>query len=49
MLFNFYLDSTEEKIIFIIEVIFQEIFFKDLIKSDFNEEDKLNISSQIIF
>ena len=47
VLFNFYLDNIEEKIIFIIEVIFQDIFFKDLIKSDFNEEDKLNICKNI--
>ena len=43
LLFNFYWDNIDEKTIFIFEIKFQDLFFKDLIISDFNEDDKLMI------
>ena len=40
---NFYWDSINQKTIFMIELEYQEEFFTDLIKSDFSDEDKMNI------
>lgn len=47
LLFSFYLDSIDEKTIFILELKFQDIFFADLIKYEFNDCDKLNICKNI--
>ena len=41
--YNFYWDSINKKTIFMIELEYQEEFFIDLIKNDFNDEDKMNI------
>ena len=40
---NFYWDSINEKTIFIIELDYQDEFFTELIKSDFNDEDFMSI------
>ena len=47
LIYNFYWDSINENTIFILEIEYQDEFFTDLIKNDFNEEDKLNICKQI--
>ena len=41
--FNFYWDSINETTILIIDLEYQDDFFTDLIKTDFSDEDKLNI------
>ena len=45
--FNFYWDSINEKTIFIIELEYQDDFFTDLIKSEFSDEDKMNLFNNI--
>jgi len=40
--YNFYWDSINRKIIFIIEIEYQDEFFTDLIKNEFRDEDILN-------
>ena len=45
--FNFYWDSINEKTIFIIELEYQNEFFTELIKSDFNIEDLMTICNII--
>ena len=45
--FNFYWDSINEKTIFIIELEYQDEFFTELIKSDFNIEDLMTICNII--
>ena len=41
--FNFYWDSINETTILVIDLEYQDDFFTDLIKTDFSDEDKLNI------
>ena len=45
--YNFYWDSINEKTIFIIELEYQDEFFTELIKSDFNIEDLMTICNII--
>ena len=45
--YNFYWDSINEKTIFIIELEYQDEFFTELIKSDFNVEDLMTICNII--
>lgn len=46
-IFNFFWDKINEQTIFIYTLEFQDEFFTDLIKTDFNEKDKLNLCKQI--
>ena len=46
-IFNFFWDKINEQTIFIYILEFQDEFFTDLIKTDFNEKDKLNLCKQI--
>lgn len=41
--FNFFWDSINENTIFILELYYEEEFFTDLIKNDFNDGDKMKI------
>lgn len=43
IIFNFYWNSIDEKTIFILEFIYQDEFFGDLFKSEFNKNDKLKL------
>ena len=45
--YNFYWDSINEKTIFMIELEYQDEFFTELIKSDFNDEDLMTICNII--
>ena len=45
--YNFYWDSINEKTIFMIELEYQDEFFTELIKSDFNVEDLMSICNII--
>ena len=43
LIYNFYWNSIDEKTIFILDFIYQDEFFGDLFKSEFNKSDKINI------
>lgn len=47
LVFNFLLDSIEDKTIFILELKYQDEFFEELIKTEFNENDKLALCKNI--
>ena len=45
--FNFYWDTVEQKTLLIIDADYQDEFFGDLIKSDFNQKDVLTICKNV--
>ena len=47
LVYSFYWDSVEEKTVFILEFIYQDEFFADLYKNEFNMSDKVKICTNI--
>ena len=47
LVYSFYWDSIEEKTIFIFDFIYQDEFFADLYKNEFNKEDKMKICTNV--
>lgn len=47
IIYNFYWDSVERKTVFILDLKFQDEFFRDLIKSDFTQSDIIKICQNV--
>ena len=47
IIYNFYWDTTEKKTLLIIDVEYQDEFFGDLIKEDFNQNDVLTMCQNV--
>ena len=47
LVYSFYWDSIEEKTVFILEFIYQDEFFGDLYKNEFNMSDKIKICTNV--
>ncbi len=47
LVYSFYWDSIEEKTVFILEFIYQDEFFADLYKNEFNMSDKVKICTNV--
>ena len=47
LIYNFYWNSIDEKTIFIMEFIYEDEFFGDLFKNEYNIQDKIKICSNV--
>ena len=47
LIYNFYWNSIDEKTIFIMEFAYEDEFFGDLFKNEFNMQDKIKICSNV--
>ena len=47
LIYRFYWDSVDEKTVFILDIDYQDIFFKDLIQTDYNKLDFLKICKNV--